>query len=125
MAVISVSIPDSVLREIDKRVVSDGYSSRSELIRAALESFLAGGEPSGSTRIIVVLSDHSAHPRVDVRIMENAYRAGEDLQGLYHQVLSGERCLTVIVMREGPAAGAVTQALRRLKGVKRLEVLRA
>jgi len=123
MAIISVSLPDSLLREIDKRVVSEGYSSRSELIRAALETFLGQAHGRGENRVIVVVSDHSLSPRVDMRIMEIAYRAGESLQGLYHQVVSEKRCLTIIVLRDGPEAGAITQALRRLRGIVHLNVL--
>jgi len=123
MAIISVSIPDKLLSEIDKLVLHGGFRSRSELIRAALEAYIGGLSEKGTSRIIVVISNHGTYPRVDMRIMEIAYRAREDLLGLYHQVADSDRCVTVIVLREGASAGSVTQALRRLKGVMRVEVI--
>ncbi len=72
--------------------------------------------------MILVVSDHGGYPMVDQRIMQVVYRAAGDLVALYHQVLEEEKCLTVIVLREGPLAGVVTQNLRRIKGVLRVLV---
>ena len=123
MAIISVNLPDRLLAEIDRKVLEAGFRSRSELIRAALEAYIGGTPQRGTTRVIVVVSDHESHPRVDMKIMEIAYRARDALQGLYHQVIDKDRCVTVIILREGASAGSVTQALRRLKGIVRVEVL--
>jgi len=126
MAVISVSVPDGLLSEVDKAVQELGYKSRSELIREALEYLLRAwrGEEGGDYRLVVVVSRHREHPRVDQKIMEVVYRSAGFLRGLYHQVLDGDKCVTVIIMEEGPAAGAVTAKLRSLRGVERVLVSR-
>ncbi len=120
MPVVSVSLPDELLARLDRAVAEKGYSSRSELVREALEALLGGGGEEGSTRVIVVVSDHRRHPRVDQRIMEHAYRAAGELLGLYHQVVEGGKCVTVILLREGPAAGALAANIRRTRGVVRV-----
>lgn len=48
MAVVSVSLPDSLVEQADAFIADRGYAGRSELVRAALRDFLAhGSQPSG------------------------------------------------------------------------------
>ena len=105
-------------------MIEKGYKSRSELIREALEEKLRSEAEKGRLRLIIVQSNHHKHPRVDQKIMEVVYRSAGFLRGLYHQVLDGDKCVTVIIMEEGPAAGAVTAKLRSLRGVERVLVSR-
>ena len=42
--VVSLSLPDDILREVDREVREAGYSSRSELVRDAVRCFLKGKE---------------------------------------------------------------------------------
>lgn len=58
MAVISISLPDTLLREADRFLDARGYAGRSELARAALRDFLAreagpaaGGERSATVTV--------------------------------------------------------------------------
>jgi len=123
MPIISVSIPDDLLALLDKTVIEKGYKSRSELIREALEEKLRPEAEKGKLRLIIVQSNHHKHPRVDQKIMEHAYRAAGELVGLYHQVLYEGKCLTMILVQEGPAAGALTSKIRSLKGVEKVTVM--
>ncbi len=124
MTVVAVNMPEELIARIDRAVAEMGYRSRSEFIREAVEEKL-GGEERGSVRVIVVLSDHGLAPRVDQRILAAAYTAGEDLLGLYHVVLGGSRCLTTILVREGPSATTVARGVRRAKGVLRVWTMTA
>jgi len=123
MPIVSISIPDELLALLDKTVIEKGYKSRSELVREALEEKLGAGREEGRLRLIIVVSNHHKHPRVDQKIMEAAYRAAGELVGLYHQVLYEGKCLTMILVQEGPAAGALTSKIRSLRGVERVTVL--
>ena len=123
MAIISISIPDELLALLDKTVVDQGYKSRSELIREALEEKLTTTQAKGRLRLIIVQSNHHLYPRVDQKIMEAAYRAAGELVGLYHQVLYEGKCLTMILVNEGPTAGALTTKIRSLRGVENVTVL--
>ncbi len=120
MAVISVSIPDELLRAIDAAILEMGYSSRSEFIREAIQARLQEDASSATRRIVVVLSNHRESPGVDQRIMATAYRAAGDLLGLYHQVVDDTRCVTVILLANTSASKAVLSRLRKLRGVERV-----
>jgi len=119
VAIVSVNLPDDLLARLDRAVAELGYRSRSQLVRDALEEKL-GAEGGGSVRVLLVASDHSAQPGVDQRVVAAAYTAGGDLIGLYHVVVGGSRCVTVILLREGERAAAVARRVRRVRGVVRV-----
>jgi CopG family nickel-responsive transcriptional regulator len=52
MAVVSVSLPDSLVEQADAFIGERGYAGRSELVRAALRDFLAheAAPPGGASR---------------------------------------------------------------------------
>ena len=122
MAVISVSIPDRLLKRLDEAVHKGGFSSRSDLIRHAVEKLLEDeGDSSGSYRFIAVLSDHGETMYVDRNIVTLLHGYSEDLKGLYHQLLDGSYCITVAITRdEGEEWRSLVRRLRSLRGIKKV-----
>ena len=127
MAIISVSLPDKLVRELDKIVEARGYSSRSEAIRYAIESLVAEeDEKEGDgLRVILVLSDHESSPYVDRNIIGLIHGYAEDLKGLYHQIVEGGLCITVAITRGGGDEWrSLARKLRKLRGVVNVAVVR-
>ncbi|MEB3860007.1 MAG: ribbon-helix-helix protein, CopG family [Desulfurococcales archaeon] len=118
MAVISVSLPDSMLPEVDDLVKAGGYSSRSELVREALLKTIEDyrkGRPEYS--MIVVLSDHSRAKNVDQSIIRVIHRYGASIVSLHHQILRDPCCITTIIIEETETTPFILKALRSLRGV--------
>jgi CopG family nickel-responsive transcriptional regulator len=118
VAVISVSLPDSMLPEIDELVKEGGYSSRSELVRDALLRAIEEyrkGRPEYS--MIIVLSDHSKARNVDQSIIRVIHRYGASIVSLHHQILRDPCCVTTVIIEESETTPFILKALRSLRGV--------
>lgn len=50
MGVVSVSIPKSLLEEVDRYTREQGFANRSEIIRQALRAYMSEGRRLGETR---------------------------------------------------------------------------
>ncbi|MCE4613439.1 MAG: ribbon-helix-helix protein, CopG family [Desulfurococcales archaeon] len=124
MAVISISLPDRMLPEIDDLVRSEGYSSRSELVREALSRALEEHRKGRADySMIVVLSDHSKAKNVDQSIIRVVHKYGANVVSLHHQILKDPCCITTIIIEEGDASPFILKTLRSLRGVIRVDRL--
>ena len=123
MPIISVNIDEDLLKRVDEATVKLGYRSRSELVRAALQSFLAQSEePVDTPKLILVLSSHKEHKGVDKSIVETVYRHLDSVDALYHQLLDKDNCLTIIIAR-GPGIRPLLRSLRGIRGVTQVSTL--
>ena len=120
--VVAVSLPSRLLERLDEAARVWGYQSRSQLVREAVEEKLEqlSGLGEGGLRVILVVSDHSEEPSVDSKVISAAYEAGESLVGLYHAVVGGGECVTVVLVRDQAAAARLAARLRGLRGVRRV-----
>lgn len=124
MAVISISLPDKMLPEIDELVRSGGYSSRSELVREALSKAIEEyREGEADYSMIVVLSDHSKAKNVDQSIIRVIHKYGANIVSLHHQILEDPCCITTIIIEEGDASPFILKTLRSLRGVIKVDRL--
>ncbi|MEB3862252.1 MAG: CopG family ribbon-helix-helix protein [Desulfurococcales archaeon] len=126
VTVISVSIPEEYVKRIDEIVDQEGFASRSEAVRHALELLLAREEPEGGLglKLIVVVSDHDESPYVDRNIIGIIHGYAEDLKGLYHQIVDGGKCVTVAITGDhGEEWKMMAKKLRKLRGVKAVRII--
>ncbi len=125
MAIISVSLPDEYLKELDRIVEKEGFSSRSEAIRHSLDLLISSEDGEGNGyRMIVVLSDHSESTYVDRNIIGIIHAYAENLKGLYHQILGEGLCITVAITSEsGDDWKLIAKKLRKLRGVLQVRVM--
>lgn len=126
VAVISVSVPEEYVKRLDTVVEQEGFSSRSEAIRHALELLLSreGEERGLGLKLVVVVSDHNESPYVDRNIIGIIHGYAEDLKGLYHQIVDGGTCLTVAITKDnGEEWRLMAKKLRKLRGVKSVRVV--
>ncbi|MCE4602930.1 MAG: CopG family ribbon-helix-helix protein [Desulfurococcales archaeon] len=126
VTVISVSIPEEYVKRIDEIVEQEGFSSRSEAVRHALELLLAREEQEGGLgfKLVVVVSDHNESPYVDRNIIGIIHGYAEDLKGLYHQIVDGGTCVTVAITGDhGEEWKIMARKLRKLRGVKAVRII--
>jgi CopG family nickel-responsive transcriptional regulator len=123
----SVTLPPSLLAELDEVVDAGEYDSRSEATRDALRAFVTeftrqtglSGSLSGT---VVVLYDHD-HGGVADELTELQHAFTETVVAVHHVHLGEHLCLESIAV-DGPGARieALLSRIRPLRGVHRVEL---
>jgi len=100
MAVVSVSLPDELVGQIDAAIASEGYGGRSDITRAALRSFLAQTASSAEGRRTATLT--LLYPDgFERRIADIRHDYTDVVRSMVH-AHAGENCLEMFVL-DGPA----------------------
>jgi CopG family transcriptional regulator, nickel-responsive regulator len=112
MAVVSVSLPDPLLQQMDDLLDARGFAGRSELVRAALRDFLhkeSAAPATGRTSATVTLLYPHGHER---RFGEIRHGYSDVIQSMMHGHAE-DACVELFLLR-GDAARvrAFTDALR-------------
>lgn len=99
MPIVSISLNDEILTELDKLQKSMGFSGRSEAIRAGIRSFIAEEKQkvqhSGTIHaiLLVVHNDEFDHIVSDIK------HSFEDLITTHlHSKIEGEKCMELFVI---------------------------
>jgi len=125
---ISITLPEDLLRELDRSLRSQDYASRSEAIRDAVRDFLANyrwrteleGELLGA---VVAVYDHEVKGLVE-RITEIQHESGGVVKSSQHLHLDERNCLEAMLVR-GPAGEIrkLADRLGALRGVKQVKLV--
>lgn len=123
----SVSLPPSLLSELDEIVDAGEYGSRSEATRYALRAFVTefnqqtglSGNLSGT---VVVLYEHE-HSGVTAEMTELQHGFTETITASHHIHLSGQLCLeSIAVDGTGERIKKLLSRIRPLKGVHQVKL---
>ncbi|MTW22280.1 nickel-responsive transcriptional regulator NikR [Allochromatium palmeri] len=117
----SVSLPGNLLEELDRRVTSRGYASRSELVRDMIRERLvenawqAGDEVAG---VLVIIFDH--HQReLAQKLIDIQHHQEVHVLCSTHVHLDHDNCLeTIILQGHPPEIEQIVAEIGGLKGVK-------
>ena len=127
MPIISASLNDSILDDMNKAQEALGFSGRSELIRAAVRMFLAEmkaqNEVTGKMNGILITS----HNQDTEHIVTNVKHKYEDIiTTQIHSRLENGKCLEVFIL-EGSAerANQMVKALQTHKKIDSVKLLKA
>ncbi len=128
MTVVSISLPEELLRKLDSYMEIKGYASRSELIRELIREHLEAEAPpdprSRMTSILVIVTDHEESISVDERVVRLIHSYQPIIKALYHQHLSEKLCLNIaIVAGEAETISILSKGLRSIRGVRNVWVL--
>lgn len=118
--IVSVSLPDVLLREVDGLIEKRGFGGRSEVVRAALMEFVKAQRREeqllGHVNAIIVLG----YPEKGERAVTEVRHAHNDLvTSMLHAHTVKERCTTVL-FGEGPS-DQMRRFLTELRGLRDLE----
>jgi CopG family nickel-responsive transcriptional regulator len=127
MPIISASLNDSILDDMNKAQQTLGFSGRSELIRAAVRMFLvemkAQSEISGKINGVLITS----HNQDTEHVVTNVKHKYEDIiTTQIHSRLENGKCLEVFIL-EGSAerANQMVKALQTNKKIDYVKLLKA
>jgi CopG family nickel-responsive transcriptional regulator len=122
--VISVSLPEDTVDELDRRAEQDGYSGRSELVRAALGPFLdqardEEARKGPATATLVLAYDEEISDLVNRRRHDHA----EPITTMVHGHTDDHRCLEVLVLEGGSdEIRSLADDLRGRPGMNQVEL---
>lgn len=100
MTIVSVSLNEDILVEVDKLQKSLGFSGRSEIVRAGIRNLLAEERDrqnlSGSL-YAVLLAIHDEKSDDQVTMMQHAY--DRLITTHIHNKIDGDRCLEIFLLK--------------------------
>ena len=124
MPVVSISMPQSLLEELDEFIAEHGYTGRSEAMREGARELLAEGrghdlEGSSSVCLATAAFDHGAETTVALSALRREYT--ELVVSSLHSH-AADRCLEVFVLDGGhEETGSFLVRLRAVNGVESVE----
>jgi CopG family nickel-responsive transcriptional regulator len=129
MAIISISLNDKIIEEMDYLQDKLGYSGRSEIVRAAIRSFIGERESetlldkdevfSGS--LIVTLPEHN---RDMIHTLQHSHE--RIIKTQIHQCVSHDRCMNIFVLEgKGKEIKSFIRALEKLPKVETVKFVLA
>lgn len=104
---LSISLEPHLLAELDSRIITQGYSSRSELVRDMIRQKLVEeswqDESQDNIAVLVVVFDH--HQReLNQRIIDIQHSANIDILCSTHIHIDAHNCLESIMLKGKPSA---------------------
>lgn len=123
--VVSISLPESMLREADALVAAGRATGRSHLVRDALARYVAeekargGGE--GPVGVVVAACFDRAQER---RVADVKHEHASLLKGMLHNHLADDDCLEVYILRgRGKETDGFLKALGNIRGLHVIRVM--
>jgi len=122
--IVSVSLDESILRNLDDIAQRRKYRSRSEAVREALREFIdttEWGRDSGQASVILALIYEKGNPRADLAMLQHRF---DEIRTMLHTHLDEVNCLQIFVA-EGSTARLkeLIARLRSIKGVKLIKFI--
>jgi CopG family transcriptional regulator, nickel-responsive regulator len=119
MAIVSASLPDALVADMDAAIASGAYKGRSEFLRAAVRDYLQASHPPAGRHVhgsVTVVYPHGK----EARISEVRHAFHDVVLSLMHTHCEEETCMDVLIVGGAPERLAQLQAtLERMRDVKR------
>jgi CopG family nickel-responsive transcriptional regulator len=124
MPIVSVSMDETILRDLDEIAQRRKYRSRSEAVREALREFIdvsEWGQAEGKTSVILAVIYEKGNPKADLAMLQHRF---DEIRTMLHTHLNEVDCLQIFVA-EGPTARLkeLIGQIRRVKGVKQIKFI--
>jgi len=123
MVIISISLPDEILEEIDRLQKELGFSGRSEVVRAGARMLLADSKEKGKLEgrlNSVLLLIHSQ--KVEDTVTEVKHEFEDIISTQIHNHLREDKCLEVFIL-EGDAT-RIKQLVQRFQTSRKLDYVK-
>ena len=126
MPIVSLSLPDQMIKAMDEIQDSVGFAGRSELVRAAIRLLLEDTKDknsfTGKTSAVVVIG-HASVDEEPVTRLKHSY--GDIVRTHIHCKVSQEDCVEVFVLAgDGKQISAMAKGFERERKIKTVKLLR-
>ena len=124
MPIISVSMDEVILKNLDEIAQRRKYRSRSEAVREALREFIdvtEWGREAAQASVILAVIYEKGKPKADLAMLQHRF---DEIRTMLHTHLNEVDCLQIFVA-EGPTARLkeLIGQIRRVKGVKQIKFI--
>jgi CopG family nickel-responsive transcriptional regulator len=101
MTIISLSIPDELLNQLDKILGEKWFASRSEVVRQALRKYIAEYKELENIKGTIVATITALYERMskDKGLTHLQHEFGDIMTTYLHSHLAGTSCLEVMVVK--------------------------
>lgn len=126
MVIISISIDSKLLEDLDTLIEKEGYSSRSEAIRAAIKEFLAEYQLKTrieETQVLATVTTITQYDRRDVekKLTEIRHKFDDVIVGDMHLHIGKMYCVDIFLIEGmGPRVSMFLKEIRSMKGIEHL-----
>jgi len=125
----SVSLPATLLGELDRRVVQRGYASRSELVRDLIREKIVEEkwEDDGEdvVGVLVIVFDHHQKDLAE-KVIHAQHRRHVNILCSTHVHMDHSNCLETIIIRGRPSEiGEVAIEIGGLRGIRLAKLTKA
>jgi len=124
MPIVSVSMDEDVLRNLDAIAQRRKYRSRSEAVREALREFIditEWGRDGGQASVILAVVYEKGNPKANLGMLQHRF---DEIRTMLHTHLNDVDCLEIFVA-EGQTTRLkeLIEQIRRVKGVKQIKFI--
>jgi CopG family nickel-responsive transcriptional regulator len=125
----SISLPEPLLAELDRRVIRRGYASRSEFVRDLIRERMVEDKWKSETgRVVGVLTiSYDHHQRgLSQKILDVQHRRHVNILCTTHVHLDRDNCLEIIIIKGRPREiEQIAMECGGLRGVRLAKLARA
>ena len=123
MPIVSISLTDEILKEVDKLQKTMGFSGRSDAIRASIRSFVSEEKQkedlSGNVNAILLVVHNDEYDN-QVNGIKHSY---EDLITTHlHSKIEGDKCMELFMLKG--EAGSVSSITKDFQINKRMDTVK-
>jgi len=127
VTVISITLPNELLRKFDQFIKARGYYSRSEAFRDAVRSLIAEAEiaklETGTVAATMMITCDYARRDVDLRMSEVRHEFDDVVVENFHRHIDQQYCLEVFIA-EGHYE-RVLELIGRIRGMRGIQEVKA
>ena len=127
MTVVSITLPNDLLRKFDQFTKARGYYSRSEAFRDAIRSIIAEADlaklETGSVAATMMITCEYARRDVDLRMSEVRHEFDDIVVENFHRHIDQQYCLEVFIA-EGNYQ-RVLELIGRVRGMRGIQEVKA
>jgi CopG family nickel-responsive transcriptional regulator len=124
MVIISLSIPDELLKELDGILGEEWFASRSEVVRQALRKYIAEYRELENIKGSIVATITALYEKRDKseELTQLQHEFGDVITTYLHSHLAGNSCLEVMVVKgSSEKLKSLRDGLKANKHVKQLK----
>ncbi|MEP0824457.1 MAG: CopG family ribbon-helix-helix protein [Nitrososphaera sp.] len=123
MTIVSVSLNDEILREIDKLQKALGFSGRSEIVRAGIRSLLAEERDRQNLSgrifaVLLVIHDEKS----DDQVTEMGHDYDKVISTHIHNKIGGDKCLEIFLLKGD--AEEITDMTKKFQSNKKTDYVK-
>jgi CopG family transcriptional regulator, nickel-responsive regulator len=125
MTIVSLSLPDQMIKEIDQIQESGGFAGRSELLRAAVRLMLEDSKEknslNGHVNAIIVITHDESNEEPITRLK---HEFEQIVRTHIHNKISQRNCIEVFLLEgDGKKVSAMTKAFQKEDKLKTVKLM--